>query len=55
MRIGGVTDQAWANAAQHHDEGQLSALVCLIALINSSNRPGVIRPQQDGDYQPGQF
>ena len=52
---GGVTDEAWANAVKHYDEDQLAALVCLIALINASNRLGVIRPQQDGDYQPGQF
>jgi AhpD family alkylhydroperoxidase len=29
---GGVTDEAWANAARHYDDEQLAALVCLIAL-----------------------
>ncbi len=52
---GGVTDEAWANAATHYEEDQLAALVCLIALINASNRLGVIARQQGGDYQPGQF
>ena len=28
---GGVTDEAWANAAKHYDEDQLAALVSLIA------------------------
>ncbi|MFC9243801.1 carboxymuconolactone decarboxylase family protein [Streptomyces sp. NPDC057136] len=52
---GGVTDEAWANAAQHYDEEQLAALALLIALINASNRMGVITRQADGGYQPGQL
>jgi AhpD family alkylhydroperoxidase len=52
---GGVTDEAWANAAKHYDEDQLAALVSLIALINTYNRVNVIIQQPAGDYQPGQF
>lgn len=52
---GGVTDEAWANAAKHYDEDQLAALVSLIALINTYNRMNVIVQQPAGDYQPGQF
>jgi AhpD family alkylhydroperoxidase len=52
---GGVTDQAWANAAEHYDEEQLTALVAIIALINASNRFGVINRQAGGDHQPGQL
>jgi AhpD family alkylhydroperoxidase len=52
---GGVTDEAWANAAKHYDEGQLAALVFLVALINAYNRVNVIVQQPAGDYQPGQF
>ncbi|MCX4825633.1 carboxymuconolactone decarboxylase family protein [Streptomyces sp. NBC_01142] len=52
---GGVTDEAWANAAKHYDEEQLTALVSLIALINAFNRINVIVQQPAGDYQPGQF
>jgi AhpD family alkylhydroperoxidase len=52
---GGVTDEAWANAAKHYDEDQLSALVGLIALINAYNRVNVIVQQPAGDYQVGQF
>ncbi|MFI6038537.1 carboxymuconolactone decarboxylase family protein [Streptomyces sp. NPDC051315] len=52
---GGVTDQAWANAAKHYDEEQLGALVSLIALINAFNRMNVVVQQPAGDYQPGQF
>jgi len=52
---GGVTDEAWANAAKHYDDDQLGALVCLIALINTYNRMNVIMRQQAGDYKPGQW
>jgi AhpD family alkylhydroperoxidase len=52
---GGVTDEAWANAAKHYDDDQLAALVCLIALINTYNRANVIIRQPAGDYQPGQW
>jgi AhpD family alkylhydroperoxidase len=52
---GGVTDEAWANAAKHYDDDQLAALVCLIALINAYNRLNVIAKQPGGDYQPGQW
>jgi alkylhydroperoxidase family enzyme len=52
---GGVTDEAWAYAAQHYDEDQLGALVSLIAVINSFTRINVITRQPAGDYQPGQF
>ncbi|MEU0118184.1 carboxymuconolactone decarboxylase family protein [Streptomyces bobili] len=52
---GGVTDEAWANAAKYYDEDQLVALVGLIAVINTYNRLNVIVRQPAGDYQPGQF
>jgi AhpD family alkylhydroperoxidase len=52
---GGVSDEVWANAARHHDDDQLAALVSLIALINTYNRMNVITQQAAGDYQPGQW
>jgi alkylhydroperoxidase family enzyme len=52
---GGVTDEAWANAAKHYDEEQLAVLVSLIAFINAANRLNVITRQPVGDYRPGQF
>ena len=52
---GGVTDEAWANAAKHYDTDQLAALVCTIAMINAYNRLNVICENQGGDYQPGQW
>ena len=52
---GGVTDEAWANAAKHYDNEQLVALVVLIALINTYNRFNVITRQPGGDYEPGQW
>ncbi|NLU68833.1 carboxymuconolactone decarboxylase family protein [Streptomyces sp. HNM0574] len=52
---GGVSDEVWANAAEHYDESQLSALVALIALINAFNRMNVLVRQPAGSYRPGQF
>ncbi|MFD0258452.1 carboxymuconolactone decarboxylase family protein [Kitasatospora indigofera] len=52
---GGVDDEVWAGAAQHHDQDQLSDLVMLIALINATNRMSVIVRQQGGDYEPGRL
>jgi AhpD family alkylhydroperoxidase len=52
---GGVTNEAWANAAKHYDGDQLGALVSLIALINTWNRVNVIVQAPARDYQPGQF
>jgi AhpD family alkylhydroperoxidase len=52
---GGVTDEAWADAAKHYDAEQLAVLVCTIALINMYNRLNVIIQNRGGDYQPGQW
>lgn len=52
---GGVTDEAWANAAKYFDAGQLAALVCTIGLINLYNRGNVMLQNEGGDYQPGQW
>jgi alkylhydroperoxidase family enzyme len=52
---GGVTNEAWANAAKHYDDDQLAALVCAIATINAYNRFNVICQNQGGDYKPGQW
>ncbi|MER6512999.1 carboxymuconolactone decarboxylase family protein [Nonomuraea sp. NPDC001636] len=49
---GGVTDEAWANAAEHYDDDQLAALVAFIALINATNRFAVINRQRGGAYRP---
>jgi AhpD family alkylhydroperoxidase len=52
---GGVTDEAWADAAKHYDSDQLASLVAAIAGINAWNRLNVITQQPAGDYQPGQW
>ncbi|MFE5895073.1 carboxymuconolactone decarboxylase family protein [Streptomyces sp. NPDC002285] len=52
---GGVSDEAWTNAAKHFDEDQLVALISLLGVINAYNRINVINQQPAGDYQPGQF
>src|ERR1700744_4417537 len=52
---GGVSDEAWANAAKHFDNEQLGALVATIAVIHAYNRLNVLSKSQGGDYQPGQW
>ena len=51
----GVSDEVWANAAEHYDEEQLMALVCQIAVINAFNRLNVVIRQRGGDYRVGQL
>ena len=50
---GGVSDQAWEEAAKHYDEEQLGALVLLIAHINVYNRMNVMIQTPAGSYVPG--
>ncbi|MBL1113099.1 carboxymuconolactone decarboxylase family protein [Streptomyces sp. 110] len=52
---GGVGDDVWANAAEHYDEEQLTALVILVSFMNMVNRLNAITRQPAGDYQVGQF
>ena len=52
---GGVTDEAWANAANYYSDDELFALVAVIAFINTYNRLNVMLRQPAGGYQPGQF
>ncbi|RKN44988.1 carboxymuconolactone decarboxylase family protein [Streptomyces hoynatensis] len=49
----GVSDETWAQARKHYDEDQLTALVSLIAMINATNRLGVILNNRGGSYEPG--
>ncbi|MFD7875339.1 carboxymuconolactone decarboxylase family protein [Streptomyces sp. NPDC059766] len=51
----GVSDEAWAYAAKHYDEEQLTALVVLVSFMNAVNRLNVITRQPAGTYEPGQF
>lgn len=52
---GGVSDDVWECAAEHHDQEQLAALVVLVSVMNTVNRLNVITRQPAGDYQPGQL
>ncbi|ATL32876.1 carboxymuconolactone decarboxylase family protein [Streptomyces formicae] len=49
----GVSDETWARVREHFDEDQAVALVSLIAMINATNRLGVILNNQGGSYEPG--
>ncbi|MFK4070132.1 carboxymuconolactone decarboxylase family protein [Streptomyces sp. NPDC029674] len=51
----GVSDEVWARAAEHYDEGQLTALVVHISFMNMVNRMNIITRQPAGDYEPGQL
>ncbi|WUH89211.1 carboxymuconolactone decarboxylase family protein [Streptomyces sp. NBC_00433] len=50
---GRVTDEAWADAAEHFDDEQLMALVAQISLINAFNRLNVLTEQLGGEYRLG--
>ena len=52
---GGVTDEAWENAAKHYDDEQVAALIAIIAVINAWNRLNVIAGTPAGGYQHGMF
>jgi hypothetical protein len=45
-----VPDAVWAQAARHHTEPQLAALVVAIAAINAFNRLNVANRQITGDF-----
>ncbi|MEV0648172.1 carboxymuconolactone decarboxylase family protein [Phytomonospora sp. NPDC050363] len=51
----GVSDDVWADAAEHYDEDQLAALVYLVSFMSTANRMNVIVRNAGGDYQVGQF
>lgn len=49
----GVSDATWAQVREHYDDDQAVALVSLIAMINATNRLGVILDNRGGAYEPG--
>ncbi|MEV6008155.1 carboxymuconolactone decarboxylase family protein [Streptomyces sp. NPDC051976] len=51
----GVSDDTWAELGKHYDDDQLGALVCLVALINASNRMSVITHAQGGSFDRSMF
>ena len=51
----GVSDETWALVRERYDDDQIAGLVSLVALINATNRLGVIVNYQGGSYQPGMF
>jgi alkylhydroperoxidase family enzyme len=46
-----VTDEIWAQAAEHFDERALSALVSMIALTNFFNRVNTTLKVQPGSWE----
>jgi AhpD family alkylhydroperoxidase len=51
----GVSDETWAEVRKHYDDDQVGALVCLVGMINATNRMSVIIHAQGGSYEPGMF
>ena len=51
----GVSDETWARVRKHYDDDQIAALVSVVAMINASNRFGVILNNPGGGYEPGMF
>ncbi|MER5896946.1 carboxymuconolactone decarboxylase family protein [Streptomyces sp. NPDC001876] len=49
----GVSDETWAQVRKHYDEDRTVALVALIAMINATNRLGVMLNNRGGAYTPG--
>ncbi|NGO08873.1 carboxymuconolactone decarboxylase family protein [Streptomyces sp. HC44] len=49
----GVSDETWGQVRKHYDDDQVIALVSLIAMMNATNRLGVIFNNQGGAYEPG--
>lgn len=52
---GGVSDATWAQVREHYDDDQTVALVSLIAMINATNRLGVILDNRGGSYTSGRL
>ncbi|MGP4113321.1 carboxymuconolactone decarboxylase family protein [Streptomyces sp. 4N509B] len=52
---GGITHEAWADAAKHHDENELAALASLIAVINAFNHPAATAARPTGSQRPDRF
>lgn len=52
---GGVGDDTWAAVTRHFTQEQAIALIALVAIINASNRLGIISNLVGGNYQPGGF
>jgi alkylhydroperoxidase family enzyme len=46
-----VTEEIWANAADHFDDRALSALVSMIALTNFFNRVNTTLKVQPGSWE----
>ncbi len=51
----GVSDETWAQVRKHYGDGQIAALICLVAMMNATNRLTVIARNLGGSYQPGMF
>ncbi|MFC9627068.1 carboxymuconolactone decarboxylase family protein [Streptomyces sp. NPDC056930] len=49
----GVSGETWDRVRKNYDDDQVIALVSLIAMINATNRLGVILNNQGGAYEPG--
>ena len=51
----GVSDRTWQRVREHYDEDQVIALVSLVAMMNATNRLGVILDQPSGSHVPAEL
>lgn len=49
----GVSDDTWAQAREHFDDEEISALVTVIAFINAANTMNIMVQMPGGAYEPG--
>jgi len=50
-----ASDATWAAAREHFDDDQLGTLICLIAMMNATNRISLLPNLLGGEYEPGMF
>jgi AhpD family alkylhydroperoxidase len=50
-----VSDATWAAARAQFDDDQLGTLICLISMMNATNRMSLIPNMLGGQYEPGMF
>ncbi|SEO85984.1 carboxymuconolactone decarboxylase family protein [Actinacidiphila rubida] len=51
----GVSDATWEGVRKHFDDDQLGTLVCVIGMINASNRMSLAVNMMGGTYERGMF
>ena len=51
----GVCDETWEQLRKHYADDEITALICLVAMVNAANRLAVLVNQLGGAYEVGMF